>query len=306
MSDLKLFEIRSDKVTEIQGTSAKVEKSLQTLIETHLEAFLGVRFLATEFSTGKDHGGRMDTLGIDENRCPVIIEYKRATNQNVINQGLFYLDWLMDHKKDFEWLVLNTYGKEVADNVEWLAPRLLCVAGDFTKFDEHAVNQMNRNIELIRYRKYGEDLILFELVNATTAEGVERTPAKKTGHGEAKGKTVSEQLAEANAEITDRFEAIKAYLLAFGEDTQLKALKFYFAFKRIKNFACVEFRLQKNCILVYAKVNPEEVDLQANKGFLRDARRIGHFGTGDLEITIRNDEDFERAKPLLEKSYEAS
>ena len=25
--------------------------------------------------------------------CPVIVEYKRHNNENVINQGLFYLDW---------------------------------------------------------------------------------------------------------------------------------------------------------------------------------------------------------------------
>jgi hypothetical protein len=40
--------------------------------------------------------------------CPVILEYKRAMNENVVNQGLFYLDWLMDHRKDFQWLVLRS------------------------------------------------------------------------------------------------------------------------------------------------------------------------------------------------------
>jgi len=112
-----------------------VEKSLQTQMEAHLEDFLGVRFLATEYSTGKTHGGRIDTLGVDENGCPVIIEYKRAMNENVINQGLFYLDWLMDHKAEFILLVMKELGKEVSDTVEWSSPRLLCVAGDFTKYD---------------------------------------------------------------------------------------------------------------------------------------------------------------------------
>ena len=103
MSDIKLFRIRSSVVDELTSTSVALEKSLQTLIEAHLETFLGVRFLATEHSTGRKHKGRIDTLGIDENGCPVIIEYKRSVNENVINQGLFYLDWLMDHKGDFEY-----------------------------------------------------------------------------------------------------------------------------------------------------------------------------------------------------------
>jgi RecB family endonuclease NucS len=105
MSDIKLFNISNGSVQELQGTSIAIEKTLQTLIENHLDAFLGVRFLVSEHSTGKTHGGRIDTLGLDENGSPVIIEYKRALNENVINQGLFYLDWLMDHKGEFELLV---------------------------------------------------------------------------------------------------------------------------------------------------------------------------------------------------------
>ncbi len=110
MGDLKLFRMETDRVVEVNGGAAGLEKSLQTLMEQNLEALLGVRFLATEFHTGPKHGGRIDTLGLDENGCPVIIEYKRALNQNVINQGLFYLDWLLDHRGDFELLVLKTLG----------------------------------------------------------------------------------------------------------------------------------------------------------------------------------------------------
>src|SRR4051812_31930795 len=90
MSDIKLFQIGTGGVTELKGTSVQLERSLQTLIEKNLETILGIRFLASEYSTGKTHAGRIDTLGIDENGYPVIIEYKRATNETVINQGLFY------------------------------------------------------------------------------------------------------------------------------------------------------------------------------------------------------------------------
>src|ERR1700733_6034475 len=119
MSDLKLFRVSTDGVVEVEGTSVTLEKSLQSLIEQHLDAFLGVRFLATEYGTGAKHGGRIDTLGLDENGCPVIVEYKRALNENVINQGLYYLDWLMDHQGEFTLQVLNTLGREYADNIDW-------------------------------------------------------------------------------------------------------------------------------------------------------------------------------------------
>lgn len=37
-----------------------------------------------------------------------------------------------------------------------------------------------------------------------------------------------------------------------------------------------------------------------------DGRKIGHFGTGDLEVTIPSDADLERAKPLLDRACHES
>jgi hypothetical protein len=188
----------------------------------------------------------MDTLGIDENNCPVIIEYKRSTNENIINQGLFYLDWLMDHQADFRLLVMDKLGKNFSDLIEWSAPRLICIAGDFTKYDTHAVNQMNRNIELIRYLRFNDDLLLLEQLTAASADPTATTMVNggKPKPGTAFYKTASEYLAQSDQTLKDRFEAVRAYLSALGDDVQEKTLKFYFAFRRIKNFACVEVRPQ--------------------------------------------------------------
>ncbi len=295
MGDLKLFKI-ANGVKEIIGTSVAIEKSLQTLIENNMETFFGIKFLASEYPTGKNHGGRIDSLGIDENYCPVILEYKRALNENVINQGLYYLDWLMDHKAEFKLLVMEKIGKDVADKIEWSMPRLLCIAGDFTKFDEYAVKQINRNIELIRYKKYGDDLILFELVNATTASQV------TTVSDDGASKTVTENLKQADKELKDLYYSIRDFILNLGDDIQEKILKHYIAFKKIRNFACVEIYPKSKSILIYLNINPNEVTLK--EGFTRDVTNIGHFGTGNLEIRINSKEDFEKAKELIARSYD--
>lgn len=301
MSDIKLFQINGNKVSVIDGKSVAVERSLQALIEKHLDTFLGVRLLASEHTTGKTHGGRIDTLGLDENYSPVIIEYKRSLNENVINQGLYYLDWLLDHKGEFTLLVQKHIDPKLTeDDIDWRGARLLCIAGEFTKFDEHAVKQIDRNIELIRYRSYGKELLLFELVNATTGGTEEGTPTIKGSR--ASESTVTEKLAKASAEVKDRYESLKAFIEALGDDVQVKTLKLYIAFKRIKNFACVEIHPQDKTIIVFVKADFSQVRLE--EGFTRDVRKIGHFGTGDLEITIRSDDDLERAKPLIVKSYE--
>lgn len=299
MGDLKLFRIKNG-VKELVGTSVAIEKSIQTLIENNMEAFFGITFLASEYSTGKNHGGRIDSLGIDENYCPVILEYKRALNENVINQGLFYLDWLMDHKAEFKLLVMEKLGKDIADKIEWSMPRLLCIAGDFTKFDEYAVKQINRNIELIRYKKYEDDLILFELVNATTASQT----AIVSDDGTTKSniyKTVTENLQQADKELQDMYYSVRDFILNLGDDIQEKVLKYYIAFKKIRNFACVEVYPKSKTILMYLNINPDEVELK--EGFTRDVRNIGHYGTGNLEVRITSKDDFEKAKALIAKSY---
>jgi predicted transport protein len=310
VTDLKLFRTANGTVAELSGGAVALERSLQLLFEKNLEALLGVRFLASEFVT---EGGRMDTIGMDENRSPVIIEYKRSTNENVINQGLFYLNWLMGHRKDFEWLVLQTFGMEEAQKVDWSGPRLICIAGDFNKFDEHAVRQMNRNIDLIRYKKFEGDLLLLEQLTVATARGAPSgavsgdaseaagSGAPAPGGAKAKYKTITTQLEESPVALRDLYEAVASHLTAAGDDVTVKVTDYYVAFRRIKNFACVEIRNQLGKILVYAKVDPDTVDPQP--GFTRDVRKVGHFGTGDLEITIASLADLERAKPLLDRAY---
>ncbi len=304
MADIRIFKIEGKSARELKGTSVELEKSLQIFMENNLESLLGVKFLATEYSTGKSHGGRIDTLGLDENKFPTIIEYKRAINEAVINQGLFYLDWLMDHRDAFELLVLKKLGNESADNIDWSNPRLICIAGDFSRYDIHAVKQIPRNIELIRYCKYQSELLLLELVNSTT---IQYTQVIKGSENQSKGvkyKTASELLAESDQDLQDRFESLKAFIEALGDDVQTNFLKYYIAFKRIKNFACVEIHPKTKEIRVFLKVDPKSITLEP--GFTEDYQSIGHWGTGDLMIILKTENDLSKAKDLFVKSYEVS
>ncbi len=303
MTVIKLYKFEDGKAEEVLGQAAALERSLHLLIEQNLKTMLGIQLLESEYSIGSKYRGRIDMLGIDENKNPVIIEYKRATNQNIINQGLFYLDWLLDHRAEFRLLVQTRLGEKDAKAIDWSAPRLLCIAGGFTRYDEHAVQQMNRNIELIRYRSFGEKLLMLELVNATSAQpSVSARDAPKSIMSNQK--TISETLTALDDPMQNLYHGLRAHIFALGDDIQEKTLRFYVVFKRLQNFACVEKRPNKATLLLCAKVDPERVILEP--GFSRDVRNIGHFGTGDLEITIRAQEDLERANPLLQTSYEAN
>ena len=77
-------------------------------------------------------------------------------------------------------------------------------------------------------------------------------------------------------------------------------MKLYSAFKKIKNIVCVEVRM--GSIMLYLRLNPEGITLE--NGFTRDVTKIGHWGTGNLEVTIKNAQDFEKAKEYIDKAYE--
>jgi predicted transport protein len=220
---------------------------------------------------------------------------------------------------EFQWLVMERLGAETAKQVDWSAPRLLCIAGDFTRYDEHAVKQIARNIELIRYRRFDGNLLLLELVHAPKqARPTPTTPQREDAADRSSGNTeaaeseaavyLSQQIAyrisQSDPALRDLFEAIRQFLLGLGDDVQMKELKYYVAFKRLKNFACLEVYPQARVVTMHLKVDPGSVELE--EGFSRDVTEIGHFGTGDLQLSLRTMDDFAKAQPLIRRSYEGS
>ena len=283
----KLFHLTGTGVTELAGSRYPIERELQRLLEGHLETFLGVRLLASEFSTGARHGGRIDTLGIDENNVPVIIEYKREMHDSVINQGLYYLDWLVNSKAEFRLLAQDRLGADAAQAIDWTSPRLICIAGDFTRYDTYAVQQISRSIELVRYQRYGSEHLMLELINtpltlaASPATKVTLTPASAVGTPSGAGSagvattgiTAEETLQKGTPELIERYRALSEYLLGLGDDVQPKTLKLYFAFKRLKNFVTVVPGTNKQELWLYLKLDPASAPHE--EGFTRDVRATG-------------------------------
>ena len=167
---------------------------------------------------------------------------------------------------------------------------------------------MNRNIELVRYRKFGQELLLLALVNAVSAKAKPSgsklaklnavVPAGKKGTG--KDKTGAQWLADLSPSVANLFHTLEGYAFSLGDDVQRKDLRLYVAFKRLKNFVTVVF--QRDRLVVYLRLDPDTVDLR--EGFSRDVRQIGHWGTGDLELSLADAAALEQAKPLVALAYE--
>ncbi|MHA5052102.1 DUF5655 domain-containing protein [Streptomyces sp. SD15] len=296
MSGLKLFHTTNSGVTEVMPRLADVEADVQDLVEAHMETMLGVRFLASEYSTGPVHGGRIDLLGLDENGSPVIVETKRGVDPGVIHQGLFYLSWLMDHRAEFEHLVRDRLGATAASQVLWSGPRLICIAGDFIRYDVHAVREHRRSIDLVRYRLFGSDLLGLETV-ASVSGG---TQVARRARRQAVARAAADVQGAGMMELAG---AVDEVLLGLGDGVDRVERKTYRAYQRLRNFACL-CPPQRSKLLVYLKVDPKDVDLVP--GFTWDVSGLGHHGTGDLEVQLRTPMDVERARDLFRASYAAA
>lgn len=297
MSEILLFRNTNGKATLIKSESVGLEKQLQKFVEDNLKEIFGIQLLASEYTISD---GRMDSLGIDENNSPVIIEYKRHSNDNVINQGLFYLNWLVDHKGDFQILVQQKLGSDI--EVDWTNPSVICIASDFNKYDEHAVIQMQKNILLYRYKKYGNELFLLEGVNNPLQPIKSRSRVTpKDVAWSRKDTSVYEKYSKSYSNIQEVFDEVKEFALSLSDEVKEVYLKHYVAFRVTQNFITKQIFQDK--VKLYISLDVDDYSDILEEGNVRDVRNTGHYGTGDLEVELYSLEDLEVYKYLIEDAY---
>lgn len=306
---MPIFEIKKGIVNRVKPTAFKYEKDLQRLIEQNLKVIFRCEFVATEFYTGNVHSGKIDTLALSEDQNPVIIEYKKVASSQLINQSLYYLHWIKDHKGDFQVAVNQRFGRSV--EIDWADIRVICLAPEFKKYDLHAVQVMGANIELWQYKIYENNILNIEEVyrsRLTNDTGLSQNSGKNPVMVEAGRKaaitrktanhTIDQHLKQRSDKVVELFELIRSYIIELDTSIEELPKKLYIAYKTSQNFVCLQ--LYKSKICLYLKLDPNEIQHKPKQG--RDVSNIGHFGTGDYELTIKSIRDFNETKHLIDES----
>jgi predicted transport protein len=310
---MAIFEIDRGKAKRIRLSEFKRERDLQRLVEENIEEIFNCRLIATEFSTGNIHSGRIDTLAISEDSNPVIIEYKKVASSDLINQSLYYLHWIKDHKGDFQIAANLALQKQV--DVDWSDIRVICLAPEYRKYDLHAVQVMGANIELWQYKLYENGILnIEEVYRRTSSNSNTHRETVDPSEKESVMLATSKKAASIKKTVTytlekhylglgkmqlELFNMVRDYIISIDGSIEETPKKFYIAYKTSQNFVCLEARKKK--LYLYLKLNPDEVEPMPRQG--RDVRRIGHFGTGDFELSLKDIDDFEATKHYINEAY---
>jgi len=292
---MAIFKILKNKAQQVglnpDGFGSEFE--LRDLFAENLEAILGVRFLAKEYPTTD---GRIDTLGLDESNSPVIIEYKWKENEEVLAQGLFYLDWLLKNKKHFELLVEREMGRTV--KVSWDHPRVILIAQGFSRYVQAAV-QTQKNVELKSYGYYGKDTLHIE--NAFTPKILQREASRRELRAPLTEDSYGLEfhLSSLDKDVRKKTEELRELLLLLPDVEEVTEQKSGITYKTTKSFTRFEFKKTWVQILIRDSSYKSDTDK-----LVKDVTsyRWGFLGM----LKFKADSDVEYVYRLLKDSYEST
>lgn len=294
---MALFKLKNKKVEKIHISVKHLERDVQKIFQDNLEEILNIIFLASEFPT--TWGGRIDTLGIDKSGSPVIIEYKLNKNENIINQALSYLRWLLDHKAEFEKLCKS---KKITREIDWNSMRVICIAETFNKYDLDTVAVLQFKVELLRYTFYEDNILQIEPETYEQIKEDKKISKPKTKK-EKLQYSLEDHLTDKDQKIKDIFYSLRERILSLDKNIIEYPKAKYIAYKLSTNF--VDVVILANSLKIY--LNIKSGDLRDEWNIARDLTKpkpIGHWGNGDYEAKIDSLENMEKVIELIKQSYE--
>lgn len=297
-----LFRNNSSKVEQLREVAFKLEKDLQNLFEANLVALTGWQLIKSEFIIKSN---RIDTLAFDtENKAFVIIEYKRDRNYSVVDQGVSYLNLMLEYKADF----IVEYNESLhqslkREQVDWSQSKVIFVSSSFTDFQKQSTNFKDLSIELWEVKQFENSILLINPLKKSSAAPSIKPIAKQSEQlekvaKEIKSFTEEEHLSRVSENIAELYTQFKSAILNLSPDVDVQAKKDYIAFKKGSNIA--DITLLKKHLKMW--INLKKGKLDDPKKITRDVSEIGHWGNGDYELIIEDDSNLEYIMSLIKQA----
>lgn len=268
------------------------ERQLQKYIESYLNQFFQCYFLKSFY---KIPSGEIDTLAITEDGNPCIVEYKHKQEDTVLNQIVFYYDWLMQRptKFEFERIVKENDATKKID-VDWSKIRLICVAKQYSNRDISLIKHLDAEIECYSYT-YHEDELDIQLDPIVNQFKKQKVYNSKQANKEI---TLENHRNKADKEGKILLDKLRDEIFKMGDD-----VKEGYAPNYIKYFVKTTFlgvHVKRKWLVIQLRVN--EKTFNDPKKF---AKNISHYGfTVSREMKIDSMDKLNYALNLIKQAYE--
>ncbi|NAR60531.1 DUF5655 domain-containing protein [Acinetobacter haemolyticus] len=233
---MQLYQTQEQSLVELTEDPFRLEREIQSLFENNLYSFTGLEFIKSEFTIKNN---RIDTLAFDpESQAFVIIEYKRERNYSVIDQGVSYLNLMLDYKADFIVEYNESQSKQLKrQDVDWSQSRIIFVSPSFTDFQKQSTNFKDFSIELWEIKRYQGGIIsvnpLQKTKSAPSIKQVQKMGSEDIKKIAKEIQTYDEayHLADKSDDIKELYEQFRDSILNLAPDIEMNIRKNYIAFK---------------------------------------------------------------------------
>lgn len=296
-----IYNTSGSTLVQVRENPFKLEREIQSIFETNLQNIMGLLFVKSEFTIKNK---RIDTLAYDkQTNAFIIIEYKRDKNYSVVDQGLTYLNLMLQNKAEF----ILTYNETLKDtlhskDVDWSQSRVAFVSPRFTENQISASDFKDFGIELWEVKQFENNTISINSIKKSNGAPsikplLENSDNLKEVKESIKVYTEEDHYSSGSAYIIEIYEKFKAAILNLADNIEVLPQKYYIAFKKGSNISDIEIQKKSLKIFINAKIG----SLDDPKGIAKNVSNIGHRGNGDYQIQIENDNDLEYIMSLIKQ-----
>lgn len=296
-----IYNTTGNKLVQVKEKPFKLEREIQSIFESNLQNIMGLLFVKSEFTIKNK---RIDTLAYDkQTNAFIIIEYKRDKNYSVVDQGLTYLNLMLQNKAEF----ILTYNETLKDilhskDVDWSQSRVAFVSPSFTDNQISASDFKDFGIELWEIKQFENNTISINTIKKSSGAPsikplLENSDNLKEVKENIKVYTEEDHYNNGSDYTIELYEKFKSSILNLTDGIEILPQKYYIAFKKGSNISDIEIQKKSLKIFINAKIGT----LDDPKGLVKDVSNIGHRGNGDYQIQIENDKDLEYIMSLIKQ-----
>ena len=175
----------------------------------------------------------------------------------------------------------------------------------FNNYQKESINFKDLPFELWEVKRFSNDTIYFNQIKASKkAESIKTISTNSDEvdivNKEVKIYTEEQHLNSSSEEIVELYEKIKNFILLLDDTIEIKPKKLEIGFVYNKKII-IDIHLQKKALKIW--LNTKIGSLDDHKNIARNVSNTGHWGNGDYEIQISNDDDIEYIFSLIKQFY---